>query len=69
MSVAQEFAFGHELYFYMSVEVLTYLNKGLGPTGCPVDGMAKHRGGMFEILGSFSKEVAANNSLQFGTTV
>lgn len=43
----------------MLVEVLTYLDKGLRLTGCPVDGMDKHRGGMFEIPGSVSKEQAA----------
>ena len=42
----------------MLVEVLTYLDKGLSLTGCPVDGMDKHRGGMFEILGPVSKETA-----------
>lgn len=56
--------FGPELYFYMLVEVLTYLDKGLCPTGCPVDGMDKHRGGMFEILGTVSKEMAADNTLK-----
>lgn len=43
----------------MLVEVLTYLDWGLRLTGCPVDGMDKHKGGMFEIPGSVSKEQAA----------
>ena len=47
----------HELYFYVLVEVLTCLYKGLGLTGCPIDGMDKHRRGMLEILGSVSKEM------------
>lgn len=46
----------------MLVEVLTYLDKGLGLTGCPVAGMDKHEGGMFEILGPVSKEMAADNT-------
>lgn len=46
----------------MLVEVLTYLGKGLSLTGCPVDGMDKHRGGMFEMLGPVSKEMAADNT-------
>lgn len=44
----------------MLAEVLTYLNKGLSPTGCPVAGMDKHEEGMFEILGPVSKEMAAD---------
>lgn len=44
----------------MLVVVLTYLDKGLSLTGCPIDGMGKHEGGMFEILGPISKEMAAN---------
>lgn len=44
----------------MLVEVLTYLDKGLSLTGCPIDGMDKHEGGMFEILGPVSKEMAAD---------
>lgn len=44
----------------MLAEVLTYLNKGLSLTGCPVTGMGKHQGGMFEILGPMSKEMAAD---------
>lgn len=44
----------------MLAEVLTYLNKGLSLTGCPVAGMDKHQGGMFEILGPMSKEMAAD---------
>lgn len=51
MSVSQESAFGPELYVYMLVEVLTYLNKGLSLTGCPVNGMVKQKRSMFEILG------------------
>lgn len=63
--LSQESAFVPELYFYMLVEVLTYLSKGLSLTGCPVDGMAKHKGGMFVILGPVSKEMAVNNTLRF----
>lgn len=58
LAVSQESAFGHELYFYMLAEVLTYLDKGLSLTGRPVDGMDKHGGGMFERLGPVSKELA-----------
>lgn len=57
LSVSQESAFVPELYFYMLVEVLTYLDKGLGLTGCPADGMDKHSGGMFEIRGPLSKDI------------
>lgn len=38
-----------ELYFCVLVEVLTYLDKGLNLAGCPVAGMDKHEGGMFDI--------------------
>lgn len=51
----------------MLVEVLTYLDKGLSLTGCPVAGMDKHEGGMFEILGPESKEKAASDILQLGS--
>lgn len=44
----------------MLAEVLMYLNKGLSLTGCPVAGMDKHRGGVFQILGLVSKEMAAD---------
>lgn len=48
LSVPQESTFGPELYFDMLVEVLTYLDKGLGLAGCPVAGMDKHEGGIFD---------------------
>lgn len=47
-SVPQESAFSPELYFDVLVEVLTYLDKGLGLAGCPVAGMDKHEGGIFD---------------------
>lgn len=65
----QESAFVPELYFYMLAEALTYLDKGLGLSGCPVDGMDKHQGGMFEILGPVSKETLADNSETFLSVV
>lgn len=51
MSVSQESAVVPELYFYMFVGVLMYLDKGLGFTGSPRDGMNKQGLGVFDILG------------------
>lgn len=57
LSVPRESAFGPELYFDMLVEVLTYLDKGLVLAGCPVAGMDKHEGGIFDIQAPVREEM------------